>query len=76
MEIVGYLLILSNLLLNLVEGVTVKRYASRHGSGGMLMNAVISLFSCIFFIITDTDGFNPPPEIWIFGIVSMAMYAT
>lgn len=50
---IGYLLILLFSLCNLGESLFVKEYAKRHGSGGMLMNAVIALFSSLFFLIKD-----------------------
>lgn len=74
-QLVGYLLILLWLVLNLSESLVVKRYATRHSSGGMLMNGVICLFACVFFLLTDKDGFSMPLELLPYGIVSMICYA-
>ena len=57
---IGYLLILLFVLCNLGESITVKEYAKRYGSGGILMNAVIALFASLFFLITDKGGFYAP----------------
>ena len=75
METIGFLLILLWLALNLGESIVVKRYATRHSSGGMLMNGVICLFACIFFFLTDKDGFSMPIELLPYGLCSMACYA-
>ena len=75
MELIGYLLILVFLFTNLLEGIVVKRYAARHQSGGMMMNGVICFFACIFFLLTDTDGFSMPLELLPYGIASMLCYA-
>ena len=58
----GYLLILVHAVLTLGESVCVRAYAKKHGSGGMLMNAIIALIATLFFVITDTDGFHAPAE--------------
>ena len=75
MEIIGYLLTLLWILLNLSESLVVKRYATRHQSGGMLMNGVICFFACIFFLLTDKDGFSVPIELLPYGLLSMLCYA-
>ena len=75
MELIGYLLILLWLVLSSSEGIVVKRYAVRHQSGGMLMNGVICLFACVFFFLTDKDGFSMPLELLPYGIASMLCYA-
>jgi len=74
-QLVGYLLILLWLVLNLSESLVVRRYATHHSSGGMLMNGVICLFACVFFLLTDKDGFSMPLELLPYGIVSMICYA-
>lgn len=75
METLGYLLILLWLALNLGESIVVRRYATRYQSGGMLMNGVICLFACIFFLLTDKDGFSMPIELLPYGLLSMLCYA-
>lgn len=71
----GYLLILLFTACNLGESIVVKGYAKRHGSGGMLMNAVIALFSCMFFLITDKGDFYVPPSMLPLALISCTLYA-
>lgn len=76
MELLGYLLILLWLVFNIGEGVVVKHYAKNHSSGGMLMNGVICFFACIFFLLTDKDGFSMPLALLPYGLASMLCYAS
>ena len=71
----GYLLITVFSLLNLGEGIVVKKYASKHGSGGMIMNAVIALFSFCFFLVTDKGGFTAPSAMIPLAIINSLFYA-
>ena len=71
----GYLLIVVFTLLNLAESIFVKTYAKRHGSGGMLMNAIIALFASSFFLITDEGGFYAPTEMLPYAIINALLYA-
>ena len=73
-NMIGYLLILLFTILNLGESITVKEYAKRHGSGGMLMNAVIALFSALFFLVTDKGGFYVPGGMLPFDYCSNTSY--
>ena len=75
MEWVGYLLILAYTLCNLGESLFVREYAKRHGSGGMLMNAVIALFAALFFLITDKGGFLVPGEMLPLALINCCLYA-
>ncbi len=78
MEGIGYILVLIFALLNIGESVVVKAYANRYQSGGMIMNAVIALFSFSFFVITDlvqTDGFYFPSEMIPLGLINCTLYA-
>lgn len=72
----GYFLILLFSFFNLGEGILVKNYAKKHGSGGMLMNAIIALFSFCFFLISDEGGFNAPYEMIPLAIFNSLLYAT
>ena len=57
---IGYLLILLFTIINLGESIIVRTYARRHGSGGLLLSAITSLFASLFFIVTDKGGFTSP----------------
>ena len=71
----GTLLIVLSILSHQGEGMIVKHYGKKYGSGGMLFNAVICLFSMLFFVLTDKNGFYFPPMLFAFGFVSCLMYA-
>ena len=71
---IGYLLILAHAVLTLGESVCVRAYAKKHGSGGMLMNAIIALVATLFFVITDGDGFYAPAEMFPLAIINAFLY--
>lgn len=70
----GYLLIVVFTLLNLGESIAVRTYAKRHGSGGMLMNAIVALFAALFFLVTDTDGFYAPIEMIPLALINSCLF--
>lgn len=70
----GYLLIIVFTFLNLGESVFVRTYAKKHGSGGMLMNALVALFATLFFFVTDTDGFHAPAEMIPIAILNAFLF--
>lgn len=72
---IGYLLILLFVLCNLGESITVKEYAKRYGSGGILMNAVIALFASLFFLITDKGGFYAPAQMIPLALINSLLFA-
>lgn len=71
----GYLFILLFAILNIGESVLLRDYARRHGSGGMLMNAVIALFFALFFLVIDTDGFYVPAGMIPLALINSILYA-
>lgn len=73
---IGYLLILLFTLCNLGESIFVKEYAKRHGAGGMLMNAIIALFSAFFCLITNTGDFYAPPEMIPLALINCCLFAS
>lgn len=77
-QILGYLLCVVYTLLALGESVAVKAYAKRHGSGGMLMNAVIALFATLFFLFSDIvkgDGFCVPSAMLPIALINCLLFA-
>jgi len=70
----GYLLIVVFTLCNLGESVLVRGYAKKHGSGGMFMNAIIALFSALFFLITDKGGFYAPSEMIPLAVINACLF--
>ena len=71
---IGYLLIIVYTFLNLSESVFVRTYAKKHGSGGMLMNAIVALFATLFFLVTDADGFHAPLEMLPLAILNAFLF--
>ena len=55
------LLIIIKTLVHMVEGTLIKKYNSKHSEGGFIFTAIVSLFSMVFFIITDKNGLCFPP---------------
>ena len=70
----GYILIVVFTLLNLGESIAVRTYAKRHGSGGMLMNAIVALFAALFFLVTDTGGFYAPIEMIPLAVINACLF--
>ncbi len=50
---IPFLLILLSSAIGLFEGIFIKKYNARHGKGGFLFTAIVSLFSMLFFILKD-----------------------
>lgn len=61
---------------SLAEGICIKRYNTRHQNGGFFFTALISLFSMLFFFVTDGNGFHAPSALWIYGICSGIFYCS
>ena len=70
------ILIIISTLTSLVEGIIIKRYNARNKKGGFIFTAFISLFSMLFFLITDTGGFTLLNKIWIYAIIAGILYAS
>lgn len=72
----GILLIVLNQIAHQVEGMIVRSYGKKHGSGGMFFNAIICLAAMLFFVVTDKNGLCFPKEIFIYGFISCLMFAS
>ncbi len=72
---IGYLLVLLFVALNMGESIVVKEYSKRHNSGGFVMNAIIALFACAFFAVTDKGGFYFPVEMVPYALVNVVFYS-
>lgn len=72
----GILLIVLNQIAHQVEGMIVRSYGKKYGSGGMFFNAIICLAAMLFFVVTDKNGFCFPKEIFIYGFISCLMFAS
>lgn len=72
----GYLLLILKAFSHQAETMIVRRYGQKHQVGGMFFNAVICLFSLVFFMATDKGGFYFPKALWTYGLISCAMFAS
>lgn len=74
MGYLGYFLILFGICTNLSESTLIKKYNSRYSAGGFFFTALISLFSMVFFMVTDQNGFYAPKELWVYAVVAGVLY--
>ncbi|MBR2339928.1 MAG: EamA family transporter [Clostridia bacterium] len=70
------LLIVAASAVGLVEGIAIKKYNKKHDKGGFIFTALISLFSMLFFIITDKGGIEIVPQMLPYSIISGILYCT
>ena len=70
----GILLLLLNQLVYQGYGVVTRHYSRKHGSGGLFFNAIVCLFSMIFFMITDKGGFCFTRELFLYGFISVVLF--
>ncbi len=71
----GTLLMMLDVLIAQGEGIVVRYYGRRYGSGGMVFNAIICLFATLFFILTDKDGLYFSGDMLIIGTISSVLFA-
>ena len=70
----GILLLFINQLVYQGSGMVTRRYGKKHGSGGIFFNAVICLFSMVFFVLTDKGGLCFSKQLLAYGAVSCIMF--
>ena len=58
----------------LVEGVLIKKYNAKHKKGGFIFTGLVSLFSMLFFAVTDRGGFYFPSGIFPYALTSGALF--
>ena len=75
-QMLAALLIVVSRATSLVEGVLIKKYNSKHDKGGFIFTALVSLFSMLFFLITDKGGLDFRPEMLPYGIASGVFYCS
>lgn len=74
--LIPILLILTSTAASLVEGVVIKKYNTKHTGGGFLFTGIVSLFSMLFFVVTDKNGFDFRTGVFVYGIISGIMYCS
>jgi drug/metabolite transporter (DMT)-like permease len=67
-------LIVASCATGLVEGILIKKYNAKHDKGGFIFTAMVSLFSMLFFVITDTGGFDFRVEMLPYGLLAGMAY--
>ena len=70
----GILLLLVNQAVYQGYGMITRHYFRKRGSGGLFFNAIICLFSMLFFVVTDKGGFNFSRELFAYGAISIVMF--
>ncbi len=70
-----WILIIISVCTSLTEGLVIKKYNMHHAKGGFILTALISLFSMMFFLLTDGNGFSAPMEMYPYAIVSAILYS-
>ena len=77
---IGYILILGCTILNLAEGILIKKYNQKHAKGGFIFTALVSLFSMLFFlfkdILTDPTGLTFTTEMLPYAVVAGVLYCS
>lgn len=71
----GTFLIVASLIAHQAEVIIVKSYGDRKKNGGEFFNAIICIFSMLFFVVTDKNGFYFPAPLFVYGILSCLGYA-
>lgn len=64
------LLMLLSIIVHQCEGIFIKKYNSKHEKGGFVFTAIISVFSMVFFILTDKDGLVFNKDVVLYGIIA------
>ena len=72
----AWLLVLLSSGTSLIEGTLIKKYNAKHTKGGFIFTAMVSLFSMIFFVLTDKGGLVFPAEMIPLGIISGVLYCS
>ena len=70
----AWLLVLLSSGTSLIEGTLIKKYNAKHTKGGFIFTAMVSLFSMLFFVLTDKGGLVFPAEMIPLGIISGFLY--
>lgn len=71
----GTLFIILNQLFHQGEGMLLRHYGKKHGSGGMFFNAFVCFFAMLFFVVTDKGDLYFPAQLLIYGIADGVMFA-
>ena len=75
LALVLLLSVVSNLV-HLVEGILIKKYNEKYDKGGSIFTAIVSLFSMLFFIITDKGGFDFRLSMLPYALIAGVFYCS
>ena len=64
-------------LVHQLEGVFIKKYNAKHEKGGFIFTAIVSLFSMLFFlltdIVTDENGLRFSSDLIVYGVIGVVV---
>jgi len=70
----AYFLIIVSVFASLVEGVFIKKYNSRHLHGGFIFTSIVSLFSMLYFLISNKFAFEFSSELLPYAVISGLLF--
>ena len=73
-SILAMLLLLGSKAVHQVESVSIKKYNQKHSGGGLIFTSLVSLFSMLFFLVTDKDGLHFPKEMILYAVLAGICY--
>lgn len=72
----GILFIFLSVCTGLLEGVLIKKNGEK-GSGSVFwFNGFMSLASMLFFVVTNSDGWNAPKTLWLYAVPSAICFSS
>lgn len=57
-----------------LEGIFIKKYNSKRSKGGFIFTALVSLFSMLFFLVTDKGGLDFRAEMIPYAVIAAICY--
>lgn len=70
----AYFLVVVSVLASLVEGVFIKKYNAKHSHGGFIFTSIVSLFSMLYFLISNKFAFDFSPELLPYAVISGLLF--
>jgi len=70
------ILLFLSVIIHQIEGTSIKKYNTKYSNGGFIFIAIVSLFSMLFFVITDKNGLDFSPEIIPYAIAAGIFYSS
>lgn len=74
--IVAIILLFLSVIIHQVEGTSIKKYNTKYSNGGFIFIAIVSLFSMLFFAITDKNGLDFSLKIIPYAVAAGFFYSS